>query len=95
MPEIKVTFGALDAARADVAGTAGRMSSRLEDLKRLLAPLVATWEGQAAEEYRTAQRKWDTAATDLTAVLNQIGVALGQAHDGYRQVEQANAARWR
>jgi early secretory antigenic target protein ESAT-6 len=95
MPEIKVTFGALDAARADVAGTASRIGTRLEDLKRLLAPLVATWEGQAAEEYRTAQRKWDTAAADLTAVLAQIGVALGTAHDGYRQVEQANAARWR
>jgi 6 kDa early secretory antigenic target len=95
MPEIKVTFGALDAARADVAGTASRIGTRLEDLKRLLAPLVATWDGQAAEEYRTAQRKWDTAAADLTAVLAQIGVALGAAHDGYRQVEQANAARWR
>jgi WXG100 family type VII secretion target len=95
MPEIKVTFGALDAARADVAGTATRIGTRLEDLRRLLAPLVATWEGQAAEEYRTAQRKWDTAAADLTAVLAQIGVALGSAHDGYRQVEQANAARWR
>jgi len=95
MPEIKVTFGVLDAARADVAGTASRIGTRLEDLRRLLAPLVATWEGQAAEEYRTAQRKWDTAAADLTSVLAQIGVALGAAHDGYRQVEQANAARWR
>lgn len=95
MPEIKVTFGALDAARADVAGTASRITGRLEDLKRLLAPLVATWEGQAAEEYRTTQRKWDAAATDLAAVLAQIGLALGNAHDGYRQVEQANAARWR
>jgi WXG100 family type VII secretion target len=94
MPEIKVTFGALDAARADVAGTASRMTTRLEDLKRTLAPLVATWDGQAAEDYRTAQRKWDTAATDLNNVLNQIGRALGAAHDGYRQVETANAARW-
>jgi 6 kDa early secretory antigenic target len=95
MPEIKVTFGALDAARADVAGTANRIGTRLEDLKRVLAPLVATWEGQAAEEYRGTQRKWDAAAADLAAVLGQIGIALGAAHDGYRQVEQANAARWR
>jgi 6 kDa early secretory antigenic target len=95
MAEIKVTFGVLDAARDDVAGAAGRIAGRLEELKRTLAPLVATWEGQAAEEYRTAQRKWDTAAADLAGVLAQIGVALGNAHDGYRQVEQANAARWR
>jgi 6 kDa early secretory antigenic target len=95
MGEIKVTFGALDAARADVAGTANRIGTRLDELKRMLAPLVASWDGAAAEEYRTAQRNWDAAAADLATVLAQIGVALGAAHDGYRQVEQANAARWR
>lgn len=94
MPEIKVSFGVLDAARDDVAGTARRMNTRLEDLKRMLAPLVATWDGQAAEEYRRTQRQWDTAAADLTAVLTQIGVALGAANDGYRNTEHVNAARW-
>ncbi|WP_214407855.1 WXG100 family type VII secretion target [Pseudonocardia lacus] len=95
MPEIKVTFGAIDAARADVAGTANRINTRLAELKRMLAPLVASWDGAAAEEYRTAQRNWDAAAGDLAQVLSQIAVALGSVHDGYRQVEQANAARWR
>lgn len=95
MPEIRVTFGAIEAARADVAGTSQRMMSQLEDLRRFLAPLVATWEGQAATEYRIRQKQWDTAAAELTAVLAQVGVALGTANDGYRQVEQANAARWR
>lgn len=93
--EIKVTFGALEAARADVAGVATRMTGQLEDLKRFLAPLVATWEGQAATDYQAKQRQWDTAAADLAAVLGQIGVALGTANESYRQVEQANAARWR
>jgi len=95
MAEIKVTFGVLDAARDDVAGTATRIANRLEELKRMLAPLVATWDGVAAEEYRRTQRKWDTAATDLAAVLGQISVAIGAANESYRQVEQVNAARWR
>jgi WXG100 family type VII secretion target len=95
MSEIKVTFGALDVARGDVAGTSARITGRLEDLRRFLAPLAATWEGQAAADYQARQRKWDTAAADLAAVLAQIGVALGTANDSYRQVEQANAARWR
>ena len=94
MSEIKVTFGVLDAARDDVAGTARRINTKLDDLKRLLAPLVATWDGQAAEEYRRTQRQWDNAAADLTAVLGQIGVALGSANDGYRQTEHVNVARW-
>jgi 6 kDa early secretory antigenic target len=95
MPEIKVTFGALEAARADVAGTAARISGQLNDLRRFLAPLVTGWEGQAAAAYQVEQRRWDTAAADLAGVLAQIGVALGAANDSYRRVEQVNAARWR
>jgi len=94
MTEIKVTFAALESAQSSVASTAGRISTQLEDLKRFLAPLVATWQGQAAEDYGTKQRQWDTAAAEMTAVLAQIGVALGAANESYWRVEQANASRW-
>jgi WXG100 family type VII secretion target len=90
-----VSFAALESARADVAQTAMRISGRLDELRRFLAPLAATWDGRAAQDYQARQRQWDTAATDLAAVLGQIGVAVAAANDGYRQVEQANAARWR
>jgi 6 kDa early secretory antigenic target len=93
--EIKVTFSALGAAQGDVATTASRITAQLEDLKRFLAPMVATWEGRAAADYHLKQRQWDTAAADIAAVLAQIGVALGTANDSYQQVERANAARWR
>ena len=94
MAEIMVTFGEIAAAQQNVASTSQRMTTQLEDLKRFLAPMVASWTGQAAEDYQARQRQWDTAATDLTAVLSQIGVALGHANDGYQQVERANASRW-
>jgi 6 kDa early secretory antigenic target len=93
--EIKVTFGALSTAQGDVAATASRITTQLDDLKRFLAPMVATWTGAAAQDYQAKQRQWDTAAADISAVLAQIGVALGAAHDSYRQVETTNAARWR
>ena len=48
----------------------------------------------AADEYRSRQRQWDTAATDLTRVLGEIGRALGEAESAYRATESANAARW-
>ena len=54
--------------------------------------MVATWQGAAAQDYQVRQKQWDTAAADLTAVLGQIGVALGAANDGYQQAEHANAA---
>lgn len=94
-PEIKVTFSALDSAQADVAGTAGRIRTQLDDLKRYLAPMVATWTGQAAADYQAVQQKWDTSAAGLNDVLTRIGTALGQAGEAYRHTEQANAARWR
>jgi 6 kDa early secretory antigenic target len=94
MGEIRVTFGALEAARTDVAATAGRISGRLDDLRRAVTPLAATWEGAAAEEYRARQRQWDTAAADLSRVLMDIGRALGEAEAGYRATESANAALW-
>jgi 6 kDa early secretory antigenic target len=95
MSEIRVTFAALEAAQSDVTGVATRMTGQLEDLKRFLTPLVATWEGQAAGDYQVKQRQWDTAAANLATVLGQIGVALASANESYRRVEQANAARWR
>lgn len=94
MAEIMVTFGEIAAAQHNVASTSQRMTAQLEDLKRFLAPMVASWTGQAAEDYQVRQRQWDTAAADLTAVLSQIGVALGHANEGYQQVERANASRW-
>lgn len=94
MSEIKVTFGEIAAAQQNVAATAQRISGRLDELRRYLAPLAATWEGQAATDYRARQRQWDSAAADLAPVLARIGAALGAANDNYQQVEQANARRW-
>ena len=91
---IKVTFGELAGAQQNVARTSQQMTAQLEDLKRFLAPMVATWSGAAADDYNVKQRQWDTSAADLTAVLSRIGVAVGQANDGYQQVEAANARRW-
>jgi WXG100 family type VII secretion target len=95
MGEIKVAFAALEAARADVVGTATRIAGRLDDLRRAVVPLAATWEGQAAQEYRGRQRQWDVAAADLTRVLADVGRALGEAEAGYRAAEAANANLWR
>jgi WXG100 family type VII secretion target len=94
MSEIKVTFGELAAAQQNVAATAQRISSRLDDLKRFVAPLAATWDGAAATDYQVKQKQWDTAAADLAQVLARIGAALGAANDNYQQVESANASRW-
>lgn len=92
--EIVVTFSALQGAQGDVATTAARIHGQLGDLKKYLAPIAATWQGQAAEEYQAKQRQWDTAAADIALVLDQIGKAIGSANDSYQQAENANKSRW-
>lgn len=94
MGEIKVSFAALESAATDVTGTAVRMNNELDNLKRYLAPMVATWGGGAAMEYRAMQQQWDTAAVGMTDVLTQIGVALRTAAAGYMQAETVNKNRW-
>lgn len=94
MSEIKVSFAALEAAARDVDTTAVRMKGELDNLERYLAPMVATWGGDAATEYNLQQRKWDTAAVGMTEVLTQIGIALRQVGAGYLQAETVNRNRW-
>lgn len=96
MPDgpIKVTFGGLEAAAGNISTQAGRVQSALDDLKAYLQPLVASWTGNAAENYNVHQRKWDTSAADLQQVLAAIGAAVSSAADDYRQGEATNAGRW-
>ena len=91
---ITVTFGTVSQAQGDVTATVGRMNEKHNDLRNFIAPLVASWEGGASADYQALQKRWDTAAQDLNAVLGQISQMLGQAHDGYRATESANAGAW-
>jgi early secretory antigenic target protein ESAT-6 len=91
---IKVTFGGLEAAAGNIKTQANHVEQSLGDLKSFLQPLVASWTGNAAQEYQEHQRKWDQAAADLHQVLAAIGIAVNDAASAYRQGEQANSARW-
>lgn len=94
MPQFTVTFGALQTAQEDIRTTLKRIHDRLDELESGLRPIAATWQGEAALFYQQKQREWDTAATDIGLVLDQIGRALGTANENYRQVEQRNRALW-
>jgi WXG100 family type VII secretion target len=89
-----VTFSAIENAAGDNDITAGNIDSQLADLRSYLAPLVASWEGSAAEGYQALQAKWDAAVDDLNAVLRQIAMNLRTAQDNYQSGEQANSATW-
>ena len=92
--EIKVTFAAIEQAAADIDSARARMTAQLGDLERHLAPVVASWTGDAATRYHEAQQRWDRSASGLTETLHRIkGLVLG-AGAGYRSVEADNARRF-
>ena len=92
--EVRVTFGELDAAQGNITSTVNAINGQLDDLKSFLAPMVSTWDGQAAETYNALQRQWDTAAADLNQVLAQIGSAVNVANQQYQQAESTNTTRF-
>lgn len=91
---VLVTFSALANAAQSIQTTYNNLSTKLDDLKSELGPIVSTWTGTAAENYQVQQQKWNTAQTDLGNVLRAIGQAIEAAHDSYVTTENANAQSW-
>ena len=92
--QIRVTFGALDAAVGDIAAGVAAQGQRLAELKADIAPMVASWEGAAQASYAGDQAKWDAAWADLTEALQAFQRATDTANSGYQAGESANASSW-
>lgn len=89
-----VTFAAINEAATDTDSIASQIAQQLSDLKAFLAPLVATWSGQASSDFQALQAKWDTSAGDLNQVLRQMSQALRAAGEQYQATESANSSIW-
>jgi early secretory antigenic target protein ESAT-6 len=89
-----VSFAAINEAAMDADSIAGQIAQQLGDLKSYLAPLLATWSGQASSDFQALQANWDTSAGDLNQVLRQITQALRAAGDNYQTTERTNSSIW-
>ncbi|WKD56905.1 6 kDa early secretory antigenic target [Corynebacterium capitovis DSM 44611] len=92
--EIKYGFGQLSGAAQDMDASAARIAHQLEELKSLLQPMVATWEGDAAEAYYAHQQKWDQAAEELNTILTTIATTVEEGNNRMQAVNAAAAASW-
>ena len=57
MDTIRYDFASIEGSRMDIAQSAARLNNALDELKSYLAPLVATWEGEAADAYQVQQQR--------------------------------------
>jgi WXG100 family type VII secretion target len=94
MSDLKVDFGALSAASADINSGANQIQSQLDQMDSALQPLRADWTGSASEAYQSAKAQWTQAITDMKQLLADIGSAVSTSHDEYQAGEKQNTARW-
>ena len=92
--ELKVNFGSLDAAAADIQSQANQIEGRLDALESELAPLRSDWTGSASNVLPAAKAKWDSAMADMKALLAEIGTAVTTSNSDYQSTESQNTARW-
>ncbi len=92
--QLKVTFGALEAAAGDIKTRASSIQARLDRLDSELAPLRADWTGAASSAYQQAKQQWSTAITDMQALLAQLGTAVDTSNSDYQGAENQNRSRW-
>ena len=83
-----VEFGQLQAASGHIQAAIGKMQSQLSDLEQAAGPLVASWDGSAKAAYDERQRKWSSAATELTTILNSIKKAVDESVADYMSTEK-------
>jgi WXG100 family type VII secretion target len=94
MSDLKVNFGGLSTAAADIQAGANNVESRLAELERALQPLRANWSGEASNAYEAARTKWSAALTDMKALLADIGRSVSTSGDDYQSTERTNTSRW-
>ncbi|MGI8762160.1 MAG: WXG100 family type VII secretion target [Jatrophihabitantaceae bacterium] len=94
MGEIHVQFESLQAGEQGIRNNYAKLTATLEQLNSDLQPMIASWSGAAQESYLTCKKQWDEASLALSNVLNNIGQAVGQAHQNYTSAENAARSNW-
>ena len=91
---IKVSFGAIQEAGANINSTAAKMDNELDTLRSQLSPLDAAYEGASKEAWRAVQVSWEQAQAELNQVLASIGAATNQAAEDYQRTEGDVGKLW-
>lgn len=66
----------------------------LDRIESQVAPLVATWSGEAQADYVATQQRWNRAEAGLIQVLQDIGRIVSSGNDDMMATERRNQARF-
>ncbi|MFG2001005.1 WXG100 family type VII secretion target [Spirillospora sp. NPDC048911] len=88
----RVHFGSMQQAQASFQKALSEYKAALDELESKVKSTLAEWEGDAQQAYHRMQSQWNAAGVELGNVVNRMGAAIGESHDGYRTTENRNAA---
>jgi early secretory antigenic target protein ESAT-6 len=92
--EIAVAFDVIEDAAAGVRNVAANIYEQLDDLTRAVAPIVAEWTGEAAEQYQYQHKRWMQASTDLHLLLLRAAAQLDNANESFAATEESVRRLW-
>lgn len=94
MDGILINHAALSSASQQMLSTAAQIDERLNVLEGDLARLRGGWTGSARESYGIAKQTWDTAISEVMALLREAGSMVELSNAEYRAADLRGAARF-
>ncbi|CAN5597531.1 hypothetical protein BH11ACT8_BH11ACT8_34810 [soil metagenome] len=94
MDGIRVNHSALEQGVSDMVAACTKIEQRLDRLEADIAPLKSDWVGGQQESYRIAKQKWDTAISEMHALLEQTHRAVHDSNTSYIDADKRGAAQF-
>lgn len=88
---LKVNHAGLDRAADDLMGIVNKIDNRMQSLERELAPLRASWIGDAQQAYTVAKQRWDGAINEMRDLLHQTSRQVTRSNAAYRAADARGA----
>lgn len=89
-----MSFSGMEGVVDDLTATNAAIDSLLNELQDRLAPLAATWTGEAAQAYRLAREQWDASARRRSALLGRIRTTTSDVVDHHRAASAGVHGIW-
>ncbi len=88
MIAFRVTPGELVELSRQVLGSAGSIEAELSGVRSRVAPIGASWTGQAHERFQVLYDEWSRSAQSLQQALGGISQLLASAGSSYEEAER-------
>jgi len=87
MTEQVWNFAGIEAGSSEIHGAVATTAGLLDEGKGSLAALAAVWGGTGSEAYQAVQMRWDNAAAELNAALQNLAQTISEAGATMAQTE--------